>query len=43
MTTSDSTATRDLVATARAITEREMKIYAERTQVRRPPPGGPAR
>ncbi len=28
MTTSDSTATRDLVATARAITERELKTYA---------------
>jgi glutamate-1-semialdehyde 2,1-aminomutase len=32
MNTSDSTATRDLVATARAITERELKNYADRTQ-----------
>ena len=32
MTTSDPTATRDLVATARAITERELKTYAGRTQ-----------
>ena len=31
MNTSDSTATRDLVATARAITERELVTYAERT------------
>ena len=42
MTTSDSTATRDLIAAARAITARELKTYAGRTSVLRPPPGGRA-